>query len=577
MSKNTNLSFLTDYITADITNGRIGINNASPTVAFDVSGATKISGALTLTSTISNGTYTYTLPSATGTLALTSALSSYLSLTGGTLTGALSGTSANFSSSVTANGNIIISKDSPHISLYANTGTSGQYNINNSSGTLHWAMYSTIGGGGSQGNWGLYSLGKTGGAGSVIEVTSAGNVGIGNTAPVNQLDLNRSGAPTLFDAGFNATVNGGDIELKYIAAGQSGGRNGAHIFYTGTVVGGSERMRIASTGNVGIGTSSPATFLHVVGANTSNRGQLSIQSNNASNAALVTFYYDTTKVGGIGSTSSDFYGEAVNNYLFYAGGAERMRIGSAGFVASVRTASDADSKTFMNSVNATCGLIPVPAGTTLYLYSRDSSTNYRALLTSSTYFTGQHGNKPVDLDLKNNIENYIGMIVSSAGTYYSVNPITKEVTTGKDAISISEALPEIKLTNIDKDKSVWGVVTNVKNDNYNTDGTVETDNNTEWGDRLGSDVIRINGLGEGAIWVTNINGNIENGDFICSSLIAGYGRKQDDDILRNYTVAKITMDCDFDLNNNNLYKCEEFEFEGKIYKKAFVGCTYHCS
>ena len=75
MSKNTNLSFLTDYITADITNGRIGINNASPTVAFDVSGATKISGALTLTSTISNGTYTYTLPSATGTLALTSALS----------------------------------------------------------------------------------------------------------------------------------------------------------------------------------------------------------------------------------------------------------------------------------------------------------------------------------------------------------------------------------------------------------------------------------------------------------------------------------------------------------------------
>ena len=45
MSKNTNLSFLTDYITADITNGRIGINNASPTVAFDVTGSGKFSGA----------------------------------------------------------------------------------------------------------------------------------------------------------------------------------------------------------------------------------------------------------------------------------------------------------------------------------------------------------------------------------------------------------------------------------------------------------------------------------------------------------------------------------------------------
>lgn len=47
MSKNTNLSFLTDYITADITNGRIGINNASPTVAFDVTGVAKFSSSVT--------------------------------------------------------------------------------------------------------------------------------------------------------------------------------------------------------------------------------------------------------------------------------------------------------------------------------------------------------------------------------------------------------------------------------------------------------------------------------------------------------------------------------------------------
>jgi hypothetical protein len=45
---------------------------------LDVVGTTRISGVLTLSSTISNGTYTYTLPGATGTLALTSALSSYV-------------------------------------------------------------------------------------------------------------------------------------------------------------------------------------------------------------------------------------------------------------------------------------------------------------------------------------------------------------------------------------------------------------------------------------------------------------------------------------------------------------------
>jgi hypothetical protein len=181
------------------------------------------------------------------------------------------------------------------------------------------------------------------------------------------------------------------------------------------------------------------------------------------------------------------------------------------------------------------------------------------------------------MDLKNNIENYIGLIVSSVGTYYSVNPITQEITTGKDAITISEALPQIKLTDTDQDKAVWGVVTNVKNDNHNSDGTLDYDNNTKWGDRLGSDVVRVNGLGEGAIWITNINGNIENGDYICSSIIAGYGRRQDDDLLHNYTVAKSTMNCDFDINNDGLYICEEFAFEGQTYKKAFIGCTYHCS
>jgi hypothetical protein len=51
MSKNTNLSFLTDYITADITNGRIGINNASPSYSLDVIGTTRISGSVYLATT----------------------------------------------------------------------------------------------------------------------------------------------------------------------------------------------------------------------------------------------------------------------------------------------------------------------------------------------------------------------------------------------------------------------------------------------------------------------------------------------------------------------------------------------
>ena len=88
------------------TSNNVGIGaSASASFKFQVTGTTNLTGVLTLGSTISNGTFTYTLPSATGTLALTSALSGYLPLTGGTLTGALSGTSATFSSSVTSNAN----------------------------------------------------------------------------------------------------------------------------------------------------------------------------------------------------------------------------------------------------------------------------------------------------------------------------------------------------------------------------------------------------------------------------------------------------------------------------------------
>ena len=87
MSKNTNLSFLTDFLTADIVNSRVGMNNVSPQTTFDVTGTGKFSGILTLGSTVSNGTYTYTLPSATGTLALTSdipVVTGYVPYTGAT-------------------------------------------------------------------------------------------------------------------------------------------------------------------------------------------------------------------------------------------------------------------------------------------------------------------------------------------------------------------------------------------------------------------------------------------------------------------------------------------------------------
>jgi hypothetical protein len=62
------------------TSGNVSINNTNDTFKLDVTGTARFTGQLRLESTITDGTNTYTLPSATGTLALTS------QLTGGTVT-----------------------------------------------------------------------------------------------------------------------------------------------------------------------------------------------------------------------------------------------------------------------------------------------------------------------------------------------------------------------------------------------------------------------------------------------------------------------------------------------------------
>ncbi len=73
--------------------------------------------------------------------------------------------------------------------------------------------------------------------------------------------------------------------------------------------------------------------------------------------------------------------------------------------------------------------------------------------------------------------------------------------------------------------------------------------------------IGVNAVGEGGILICSENGDIDNGDYICSSNAAGYGMKQADDLLHNYTVAKAL---------------EAVVWANESTSTKLIACTYHC-
>ena len=158
-------------------------------------------------------------------------------------------------------------------------------------------------------------------------------------------------------------------------------------------------------------------------------------------------------------------------------------------------------------------------------------------------------------------DDYEGRIVISTGKIATdttdngdPNNTEWEILYDKAGITIEDALPKIELSRTKKDKRVFGVLGDKRRHNNRPERMI------------------VNSVGEGGIWICNSNGNIENGDYITSSDFLGYGEKQDDDLLHNYTVAKATMDCNFELDSQ-YYKCLELNETIRI---AFISSTYHC-
>ena len=155
-------------------------------------------------------------------------------------------------------------------------------------------------------------------------------------------------------------------------------------------------------------------------------------------------------------------------------------------------------------------------------------------------FTGQHRNRVKGVN-PINIGTCVGLIVS-ADNNENIK-VNGGVERGLDAITINETIPYVSVTTKPYDKRVFGVISGSEDPESREDkfGRVTSVFIKEEGD----DRIFINSLGEGAMWISNQNGPLTSGDYVTSSHIPGYGMKQDSEFLANYTVAKITMNCDF--------------------------------
>ena len=228
---------------------------------------------------------------------------------------------------------------------------------------------------------------------------------------------------------------------------------------------------------------------------------------------------------------------------------------------------------------------------------------------SQLNFTGQHRTFIKDTPFTE-AENLEGLIVSADQNKYI--KMSGGIEAGSNAITVNESLPLVSLSVTTKDKKCFGVISTSEDPEKREEeyGNWVSVSEKEKGDTR----VFINSVGEGAIWVVNTNGSLESGDYITTSTVKGYGQKQDDDILHNYTVAKITMDCDFDpatqpvqmikkdqdgenvldehdqiqwedhpTESEKAYKIRYLDANGVItdeasavHKAAFVGCTYHC-
>ena len=153
-----------------------------------------------------------------------------------------------------------------------------------------------------------------------MRINSSGNMGLGTASPSAPFHIDNPG-----DTSITQILETGNAQVSLVLRNSTSTGNNIQLNATGNdfriLTNATERMRIDSSGNMGLGTASPNNQLHLVGSSPSN--YLRIDGSNGDRAFL-----------GVESSAAVIY--AQNNsggnapITFNTGSSERVRIGSDG-------------------------------------------------------------------------------------------------------------------------------------------------------------------------------------------------------------------------------------------------------
>lgn len=251
-------------------NGNVGIGTSSPTQKLDVSGNVRVGGNLTVTGTNTANAFSGTLPVANGG------------------TGASSFTS----------GSVIFSNGTAFAQDNANLfwdDTNNRLGIGTTAPTSALNVVSTSGVAAEFDSYGSSPIMKMRHANGTVAV------------PTGMLSGNNLGTFSMSGYGSTGFANPGKAYMSGIAAENwSDTATGAHLIFGTTAIGtstSSERMRITSAGDVGIGTNNPAAKLDVNG-NVNVSGNLVVSGSISGTAGAYVLKAGDTMTGALSVASS---------------------------------------------------------------------------------------------------------------------------------------------------------------------------------------------------------------------------------------------------------------------------------